>query len=156
MAMISNGRAALVPSVMAKQQREPARDNAARSQVDDLSQILTRASQTPDGAQRVKEMLASMTREPRAAISEIEQEIGLLRDLIAEREQVLVEAIDQHANLSQEAVRGMGVVRKALAQIRDAFNAAMRPTPILDHQAEATNPGSDNPASIANRSHAGV
>ena len=139
MGMISNGRAALVPSVMAKQQREPARDNAARSQVDDLSQILTRASQTPDGAQRVKEMLASMTREPRAAISEIEQEIGLLRDLIAEREQMLVEAIDQHANLSTEAVRGMGVVRKALAQIRVAFNAAIRPMPILDHQPELTN-----------------
>jgi hypothetical protein len=84
-------------------------------------------------------MVAGMTREPRAAINEIEREIGLLRDLIAEREQMLVEAIDRHANLSKEAVRG--VVRQALAQIRDAFNAAMRPTPILDHQAAATNPG---------------
>src|SRR5215211_5829623 len=143
MGMISNGRAALVPNVMAKPQREPARDDDARSQVDNLSEILTRASQTPDGAQRLKEMLASMTREPRAAISEIEQEIGLLRDLIAEREQMLVEAIDQHANLSKEAVRGMGVVRQALAQIRDAFNVAMRPMPILDQQLEA-NPESNN------------
>ena len=160
MGMISNGRAkyesTLVPSLTAKQQREPGRDNDERSQVDNFSEILTRASQTPDGTQRLKEILASMTREPRAAINEIEQEIGLLRDLIAEREQVLVEAIDQHANLSQEAVHGMGVIRKALAQIRDAFNDEMRPTPILDHQAEATNPGANDPASIANRSHAGV
>src|SRR5215216_2844215 len=74
-------------------------------------------------------MLAGMTWEPRAAINDIEQEIGLLRDRIAEREQVLVEAIDQHANLSKEAVRGMGVVRQAVAQIRDAFNVAMRPIP---------------------------
>ena len=129
MGMISNGRAALVPSVMAKPQREPVRDNDARARVDNLSEILTRASQAPDGTRRLKEMVANMTREPRAAISEIEQEIGLLRDLIAEREQMLVEAIDQHANLSTEAVRGMGVVRKALAQIRDAFNAAIRPMP---------------------------
>jgi hypothetical protein len=89
-------------------------------------------------------MLAGMTWEPRAAINDIEQEIGLLRDRIAEREQVLVEAIDQHANLSKEAVRGMGVVRQAVAQIRDAFNVAMRPIPILDDQAGATNPGSDD------------
>ena len=80
-----------------------------------------------------------MTWEPRAAINDIEQEIGVLRDRIAEREQVLVEAIDQHANLSKEAVRGMGVVRQAVAQIRDAFNAAIRPMPILDHRPEATN-----------------
>jgi hypothetical protein len=39
------------------------------------------------------DMVAGMTREPRAAINKIEQEIGLLRDLIAEREQMLVEAI---------------------------------------------------------------
>jgi hypothetical protein len=51
--------------------------------------------------------------------------------------------IDQHASLSKEAVHGMGVVRKALEQIRDAFNAAIRPTPILVHQAEATHPGSE-------------
>jgi hypothetical protein len=88
-------------------------------------------------------MVAGMTREPRAAINEIEQEIGLLKDLIAEREQMLIEAIDQHASLSKEAVHGMGVVRKALEQIRDAFNAAIRPTPILVHQAEATHPGSE-------------
>jgi Glu-tRNA(Gln) amidotransferase subunit E-like FAD-binding protein len=147
MGMMSNGRgkygSTLVPSVIAKQQREPTRDNDERPQVDNLSEILSRASHTLDGAQRLKEMLASMTREPRAAITEIEQEIGLLRDLIAEREQVLVEAIDQHANLSKEAVHGMGVVRKALAQIRDAFNAAIRPMPIVDHRA-ATNTGSDD------------
>ena len=139
MGMISNGRAkyesTLVPSLTAKQQREPGRDNDERSQVDNLSEILTRASQTPDGTQRLKEILASMTREPRAAINEIEQEIGLLRDRIAARELMLIEAIDQHANLSKEAVRGMGVVRKALEQIRDAFNAALPPTAILDHHA---------------------
>jgi len=132
-----------MPSLTAKQPRQPARDNDEHSHVDNLSEILTRASQAPDGAQRLKEMVAGMTREPRAAISEIEQEIGLLRDLIAEREQMLVEAIDQHANLSKEAVRGMGVVRQALAQIRDAFNVAMRPMPILDQQLEA-NPESNN------------
>ena len=149
MGMISNGRgkyeSTFVPSVIAKQQREPTRDNDERPQVDNISEILSRASHTLDGAQRLKEMIASMTREPRAAISEIEKEIGFLRDLIAEREQVLVEAIDQHANLSKEAVHGMGVVRKALVQIRDAFNSAMRPTPILDQQAEATSPGGDDP-----------
>jgi hypothetical protein len=54
--------------------------------------------------------------------------------MIAVREQMLVEAIDQHATLSKEAVREIGVVRQALAQIRDAFNTAMRPTPILDQR----------------------
>jgi hypothetical protein len=81
-------------------------------------------------------MVANVTREPRAAINEIEQEIGSLRDLISVREQVLIEAIDQHANLSKEAVRGMGVVGQALAQIRDAFNLAMRPTPMLNPQSD--------------------
>jgi hypothetical protein len=113
-------------------------------QRDNLPEILTRVSQTPDDTRRLKEMVAGMTREPRAAINEIEQEIGSLRDLIAVREQTLVEAIDQHASLSKEAVRGMGVVRQALAQIRDAFNAAMRPTPILDQQAEVTSPASND------------
>jgi uncharacterized membrane protein YccC len=92
-------------------------------------------------------MVTGMTREPRAAISEIEQEIGSLRGLIAVREQTLVEAIDQHASLSKEAVRRMGVVCQALAQIRDAFNAAMHPTPILDEQTEATShPSNDRRA----------
>jgi hypothetical protein len=131
---------------MTIQQRELAvpREFGDRPQRDNLSEILTRASQTPDDTQRLKEMVASMTREPRAAINEIEQEIGSLRDLIAVREQTLVEAIDQHASLSKEAVRGMGVVRQALAQIRDAFNAAMRPTPILDQQAEVTSQASND------------
>ena len=134
MGIVANARAKsesnYVPSLIAKQQREPARDADERSQVENVSEMPTPMSQNPA---RLKEMLASMTWAPRAAINDIEQEIGLMRDLIAEREQALVEAIDQHANLSDEAVRGMGVVRKALAQIRDAFNAAMRPTPILDH-----------------------
>jgi hypothetical protein len=125
---------------MTDQQRELAtqREFDEPSQRDSLSEILTRANQTPDGTQRLKEIVAGITREPRVAINEIEQEIGSLRDLIAVREQTLVEAIDQHAKLSKEAVHGMGVVRKALTQIRDAFNAAMRPTPVLDHQPEAT------------------
>jgi hypothetical protein len=113
-------------------------------QRDNLPEILTRVSQTPGGTLQLKEIVAGITREPRAAINEIEQEIDSLRDLIAVREQTLVEAIDQHANLSKEAVRGMGVVRQALAQIRDAFNAAMRPTPILDEQAEATSQASSD------------
>jgi len=94
-----------------------------------VSGILTRASQTLDGPQQLKELIAAVTLEPRAAINRIEQEIGWLRELLADREQTLVEAIDQHANLSKEAVRGMGVVQKALSQIGDAFNAAMRPIP---------------------------
>jgi hypothetical protein len=128
---------------MTIQQRELAvpREFGDRPQRDNLSEILTRASQTPDDTQRLKELVTGMTREPRAAINEIEQEIGSLRDLIALREQTLVEAIDQHANLSKEAVRAMGVVRQALAQIREAFNAAMRPTPILDPQARGDEPG---------------
>jgi hypothetical protein len=107
-------------------------------QRDNLPEIL-RVSQTPDGTLRLKEIVAGITREPRAAINEIEQEIDSLRDLIAVREQTLVEAIDQHANLSEEAVRGMGVVRQALAQIRDAFNAAMRPTPTARSASQANN-----------------
>ena len=148
MGLMENGRtkydSTSMPRLMNKQERElpEQRELNGRPQPDNLSEILTRASQTPDGVQRLKEMVASITREPRTAINEIEQEIGSLRDLIAVREQVLVEAIDQHANLSKEAVRGMGVVRQALAQIRDAFNAAMRPTPILDKQAEGTSPAS--------------
>jgi hypothetical protein len=153
MGMIARAKneSTFVPSLIAKQQREPARDADERSQVENLPEIPTRTNQGPDAAQRIKEMLASMAWEPRAAINDIEQEIGSLRDRIAEREQVLVEAIDQHANLSKEAVRGMGVVRKAVAQIRDAFNVAMAPTPILDHQAGATNSGSDDGASTIGR-----
>jgi hypothetical protein len=58
---------------------------------------------------------------------------------------MLVEAIDEHTNLSKEAVHGLGVVRKAVGQIRDAFNAAMRPTPALTQQVEATSMASDEP-----------
>ena|SRR5215216_5467918 len=94
-----------------------------------LSEILARASQTLDGPEQLKELIAAVTLEPRAAIDRIEQEIGWLRELLANREQTLLEEIDQHANLSKEAVHGMGVVQKALSQIGDAFNAAMRPIP---------------------------
>lgn len=150
MGMISNARAksesTFVASLVARQQREPARDADGRSQVENPVEIPARISHAADGAQRLKELLASLTWEPRAAINEIEQEIGLLRDRIAEREQVLIEAIDQHDSLSKEAVRGMGVVRKAVAQIRDAFNVATHPLPALDPLAEATSPGSDDRA----------
>jgi uncharacterized membrane protein YccC len=148
MGLMGNGRTTYdstsIPRLMTTQERERTaqRELNERPQRDNLSEILTRASQTPDGVQRLKETVASITREPRTAINEIEQEIASLRDLIAVREQLLVEAIDQHANLSKEAVRGMGVVRQALAQIRDAFNAAMRPTPTLDKQAEGAGPAS--------------
>jgi hypothetical protein len=51
MGMISNGRAkyesTFVPGPMAKQQREPARDNDERSQFDNLSEILTRGEPDP-------------------------------------------------------------------------------------------------------------
>jgi hypothetical protein len=146
MGMIARAKneSTFVPSLIAKQQREPAREADERSQVESLPEIPTRTSQSPDAVQRLKELLASMTWEPRAAINDIEQEIGSLRDRIAEREQVLVEAIDQHASLSKEAVRGMGMVRKAVAQIRDAFNVAMAPTPVLDRQPGATNSASDD------------
>lgn len=152
MGLMGNGRgkydSTSMSRVISKQQRElpEQRDLDERPQRDNLSEILTRASQAPDSIQRLKEMVANVTREPRAAINEIEQEIGSLRDLISVREQVLVEAIDEHANLSKETVRGMGVVRQALAQIRDAFNSAMRPTPLLDQQSGATN--ARPPASI--------
>jgi hypothetical protein len=111
----------------------------ARPQRDSLSDILTRANRPPDGTQRLKEIVAGITREPRAAIREIEQEIASLSDLIAVREQTLVEAIDQHANLSKEAVHGIGVVRQALGQIRAAFNAAMRPTPTAGSTGQTSN-----------------
>jgi hypothetical protein len=42
-------------------------------------------------AKRLTEIVAGMTQEPRAAISQIEQEIGSLRDAMAMREQVLLE-----------------------------------------------------------------
>src|SRR5215217_5555832 len=144
MALIGKGRAKYdlppVPPLMRREQPELAApgDLDERPQPDGVSEILARVSQTPAGTQPLKGIIASITQEPRVAINRIEQEIGSLRELIAEREQMLIEAIDQHANLSTEAVRGMGVVRKALAQIRDAFNAALRPTAILDHQPEAT------------------
>ena len=112
---------------------------------DDFSQILARASQTPDDPRRLKEIIAGITQEPRAAINQIEQEIGSLRDKLAMREQMLFEAIDDHANLSKEAVHGLGVVRKALGQIRDAFNAAMRPAPAIHQQVEGTSVASDEP-----------
>jgi hypothetical protein len=153
MGLIGNGRArdeaAPMPHLIFKQQSERAvsRDLNEPPQRDGLSAILTRASQTRDGTDRLKKIVAGMTQEPRAAINQIEQEIGSLRDAMAMREQVLLEAIDQHANLSEEAVRGMGVLRQALAQIRDAFNAAMHPTPILDEQTEATShPSNDRRA----------
>jgi hypothetical protein len=144
MAMNGNGQAngsASIPPVMTNQQPELAirHEFDERPQRDKLSDILTRASQTPGSTQQLKEIVASITREPRAAINEIEQEIASLRDLIAVREQTLVEAIDQHANLSKEAVHGMGVVRQALAQIRTAFKAAMPPTPAARSASQASN-----------------
>jgi hypothetical protein len=144
MAMNGNGQAngsASMPPVMTNQQPELAirHEFDERPQRDKLSDILTRASQTPGSTQQIKEIVASITREPRAAINEIEQEIASLRDLIAVREQTLVEAIDQHANLSKEAVHGMGVVRQALAQIRAAFKAAMPPTPAARSASQASN-----------------
>ena len=136
----ANGSAPM-PPLITDQQRELAveREFDERPQRDSLSDIVTRANQTPDGTQRLKEIVAGITREPRAAIKEIEQEIASLRDLIAVREQTLVEAIDQHANLSKEAVHGMGVVRQALAQIRTAFKAAMPPTPAARSASQASN-----------------
>jgi hypothetical protein len=140
MGMIGNGRAksdlAFTPSIVARQQRDAIINDDERPEIEKLGEIAVRASQASDVVHRLKEMLVSLTREPRAAISDLEQEIGLLKDRIAEREQVLVQAIDQHANLSKEAVHGMGVVRKALAQIRDAYKAAM--LPVTDNQPEAS------------------
>ena len=93
---------------------------------DELSRILARTSQSPFDDRQLKEMLAAITREPRAAIHQIEQEIGSLREMMAARERMLVEAIADHSRLSKEAVHGLDVVRKALGQIRDAFKAATR------------------------------
>ena len=126
MGLMENGRAKYDPTPVPRLreiglQREFEERSSRKDLVD--------AREGTEGTKRLKEMVEGMTREPRAAIDAIEREIGSLRDLIAEREQMLVEAIDQHANLSTEAVRGMDVVRKALAQIRDAFNAAIRPMP---------------------------
>jgi hypothetical protein len=49
MGMISNGRATLAPSLLAKQEREPALDNDGPPQVDSLSEILSGASHVRDG-----------------------------------------------------------------------------------------------------------
>jgi hypothetical protein len=116
-------------------------DDALRAAV---SNIGPRAPRAPDGTQQVKDMVAALTREPRAAIEGIEREIGALRDMLTVREQVLVEAIEQHAALSSEAVHGMGVVRQAIEQIRDAFHHAMRPMPMLEPPAKGSDaPGGD-------------
>ena len=145
MGLNGNGRAeygsVAMPPMLTHQTREPAeqRELAPRPHRDNLSEILARASKSPDGTQQLKEIVAGITLEPRAAIEEIEQEIASLRGQIAVREQTLVEAIGQHANLSKEAVRGMGVVRQALAQIRDAFDAAMPPTPTARSASQASN-----------------
>jgi hypothetical protein len=98
---------------------------------DELSRILARASQSslderPLNDRQLKEMVAAITQEPRAAINQIEEEIGSLREMMAARERMLIEAIADHSRLSKEAVHGLDVVRKALGQIRDAFKAATR------------------------------
>jgi archaellum component FlaC len=138
MGIIGNGRlrqeAEPMPPSPTDQQREAElREPEGRSPRNDLSGILARVSQTPDDTGRLKETIGGITQEPRAAINQIEQEISSLRDLMALREQMLLEAIDEHTNLSKEAVHGLGVVRKALGQIRDAFDATMRQIPAL-HQ----------------------
>jgi hypothetical protein len=152
MALLGNGRAKYEPDPLRVVSRPPRElgfplDVDGRPPRDNLSDILNRASNATDGSQRLKEIITGITQEPRAAMNQIEQEIGSLRDMIAVREQMLAEAIDQHATLSKEAVHGLGVVRKAVGQIRDAFNAAMRPTPLLDvdQQAEATSIAVDAP-----------
>jgi len=139
MMLIGRGKHDLpfAPTV-ADQQPEPARDADERPQVAKLSEISSRASHAVEGTQRLKEIISGIAKEPRAAINEIEDEIGLLRALIAEREQTLIEAVEQHANLSKEAVHGIGVVRRALSQIRDAFNATIRPMPGTDVEVETT------------------
>jgi hypothetical protein len=143
MGLMGNGRAKHEPPPMPRLVPKPLgeatlpRDFDELPQRDALSDILARA-EIPGGADRLKEIVAEMIQEPRGAIKHIEEEIGSLRDMLSVREQMLVEAIEEHATLSKEAVRGMGVVRNALAQIRNAFNVAMRPTPVLDQQLEAT------------------
>jgi hypothetical protein len=118
-----------VPPVAIKHDGElEALERHESPQREDLSHILARASQDPHDHRRLKELIAGLTQEPRAAINHIEQEIGSLRDMMAVREQVLFEAIDEHSKLSKEAVHGLGVVRKALGQIRDAFKAAREST----------------------------
>jgi hypothetical protein len=149
MALLGNGRAKHEPEPLPRlvtKQRElaPPPDLDGRPR-DHLSEILARAGQTADGSQRLKEILTGMTQDPRAAINQIEQEIASLRDMLSARELALAEAIDEHGKLSKEAVHGLGVVRKAVGQIRDAFAAAIRSTPLPDQQAEATSPAPDAP-----------
>jgi hypothetical protein len=127
-----------IPRLVVKQPREVTlpRDFDEPPPADALSDILARA-EIPDSAERLREIVAEMTQEPRSAIKQIEEEIGALRDMMAVREQVLIEAIVEHAAASKEAVRGMGVVRNALAQIRNAFDVAMRPAPGSDQHARS-------------------
>ena len=69
MRLNGNGRAngsAPMPPLMTDQQHELAveRELDERSERDSLSDILTRANQTPDGTQRLKEIVSGITREP--------------------------------------------------------------------------------------------
>jgi hypothetical protein len=132
MRSIGNGRVNHEPEpmpIMTAEHESSAAEPQESSRLDELSRILARASQSaPDDHQlddgQLKEMVAAITQEPRAAINQIEEEIGSLREMMAARERMLIEAIADHSRLSKEAVHGLGVVRKALGQIRDAFKAA--------------------------------
>lgn len=127
-----------VPPVAIKHDDElEAFERHGSPQREDLSHILARASQDPDDDRRLKELIAGLTQEPRAAINQIEQEIGSLREMMATREQALFEAIDEHKKLSKQAVHGLGVVRKALGQIRDAFRAASLSTSPHDEERDS-------------------
>jgi hypothetical protein len=134
MGTIGNGRIsheAEPVSIVTAEHEASAAEPQESTRHDELSRILARASQSslderPLNDRQLKEMVAAITQEPRAAINQIEQEIGSLREMMAAREQMLIDAVTEHSRLSEEAVHGLGVVRKALGQIRDAFKAATR------------------------------
>jgi hypothetical protein len=75
MTLNGNGQAnglAPMPPVMTDRQRELGAQHGfdARPQRDSLSDILTQANRPPDGTQQLKEIVAGITREPRAAIKD--------------------------------------------------------------------------------------
>lgn len=91
----------------------------------------------------VADLVKAITDRPRNALGETDKKIAAVRDFINERESLLLEAISEHQELSEEAATQIATVLKALEQIHQAFTMAMAPKPAAAAAGSLKSPGLD-------------
>lgn len=144
-------RAVSDPSAYAPRNLDEARGN--------LSAILARAEEaTEDGAQRLREIVIATSQGPRAAANGLQGDVESVLAMIAQREKLLLEAIDEHVSLCQQAAAGITIMQRAAEQIAQSYSAAMHPKPVNPETAPAEERAVDQEAPRENASpvdHAG-